>query len=702
MNLDKIEKIYNIYGFESREKKEDYIVFLFSHGYFRNVEIVHSQHFNIENIEKKYQQLKYPVNVVKFESLEKINADLFNGFFLVSELSHRLQKQYKQFVAERNLFGDDYKYIPCSYYMDNKEGTENIIEFLFSKIERDKSSLTILEAAAGYGKTCSVYELMNKLSEKNDRNFVPLFIELSKNRNARIFKYVLLDEIDRNFSSLSSDLVISEIRSGRVPLIIDGFDELLSSFEDNNQLNDDLIDNSQTMLDTIVELLEGDSNAKIIITSRKTSLISGKVLDGLILKLDSCPISRITLKEPKIESWLEPDKIDFLKNQKIPLGQFSNPILLKWLQKTDFSEFAEDNFSIHEILDTNLNTLFNREKERQQLPLKEEEQNDIFESFAGFLIELQISSEEPLFIFEIFKDILGDKIQEFITRYTDIKSRPNENEFIAKLTRHALLDTNKAMDKQIGFINDFIFGLYLAKVVIHNRFENKQPQICKDHIDKICTTYKIMPQQNKDELFDKLLPYIKDFDCANLLQIDAQIKGTITRSYFEVQLDGITFNDFNFSSSFEIRNCIFSNCVFINCLFGDNMIECQFMDCCFYDISYCFELGSEKFIYGCSNFFFNCIGINVDYSKEYNKIKKEEDVDIMERRILEQFWCPGRNNCDKRRQPKTLFRGFSQSEYKSVANSIDTLKKKKILLQTSYCLEINIAKIAEIREILGR
>ena len=155
MNLCEIEKIYNIYGFESREKKEeDYIVFLFSHGYFRNVEIVHSRHCNIENVVKKYQQLNFPVNVVKFESLEKIHDDLFDGFFLVSELSKRLQKQYKQFVKERNL--DDYTYIPCSYLMDNREGTENIINFLFSQIKSRGSSLTILEAAAGYGKTCSV------------------------------------------------------------------------------------------------------------------------------------------------------------------------------------------------------------------------------------------------------------------------------------------------------------------------------------------------------------------------------------------------------------------------------------------------------------------------------------------------------------------------------------------------------------------
>lgn len=64
-------------------------------------------------------------------------------------------------------------------------------------------------------------------------NFAPIFTELSKNRKAALFRYVLLDEIDRKFTSLSSELVISEIRNGKVPLIIDGFDELISRSNKN-------------------------------------------------------------------------------------------------------------------------------------------------------------------------------------------------------------------------------------------------------------------------------------------------------------------------------------------------------------------------------------------------------------------------------------------------------------------------------------
>lgn len=79
---------------------------------------------------------------------------------------------------------------------------------------------------------------------------------MNRDIKAALFRYVLLDEIDRKFTSLSSELVISEIRNGKVPLIIDGFDELISRSNKNMSDPNSVEDDSQTMLDTIAELFE--------------------------------------------------------------------------------------------------------------------------------------------------------------------------------------------------------------------------------------------------------------------------------------------------------------------------------------------------------------------------------------------------------------------------------------------------------------
>lgn len=699
MNIDIVEKLYNLYGFETKKKELDYVVFLYSSGYFHNIEIVfESETQVVKDIIKQYQNLRFPVNQVKFTTLDKLHEDLFSGFFLVSDLSAKLDKKYKTFVNERNLIDNDYQYIPCTYYKNGKDENDNIIDFLFNQINDNASSLTILEAAAGYGKTCTIFELMHKVSSLEKSTIVPLFIELSKNRNARIFKYVLLDEIDRNFSSLSSELVIAEIKKGRVPLIIDGFDELLASLQDTDITNSDIIENTQTMLQTIVELFKENSKAKVIITSRKTSLISGRVFDDLMLQLDDCPITKITLNEPTIRDWLDDEKISFLEKKNIPLQQFSNPILLKFLQRTKLIDFSNTTFSVKNILYDNFKALLHREIERQQLQLKEEEQEEIFIQFAAFLMDFQISSEEPSFIFDIFKEILDKKICNYLSRYTDSSTRPNENEFIGKLTRHVLLDTNKSMNNQIGFVNDFVFGLYMAKVIINPKYLRANTTVSFDHIDKICTTYKVMPKDDRDELFKKLIPYISNYEGSALLQIDAQINSHLSNNYDQIQIDGITFENFDFSSRNSVKSSIFANCIFKSCTFGNNIRNTQFINCSFYEISYVAE--GEDMIYEQNNFFYNCIGIEIDYSKDYQSY--EVVADSLEKKVLEIFWKPSYSSYNKYKHTKMIFSNFPQSQLKDVANAIEQLKRKKILVQSGYCLEINKSELNEIRSILGR
>ena len=190
MDINAVEQIYHLYGFETKKIDSTYGVFLYSSGYFRNIEIVYETETDIvTEIINEYQKLKFPVNQVLFSSIEKLHEDLFYGFFLVSELSEKLKRKYEAFVTERNFIDEDYQYVPCTYYKNGKDSKDNIIDFLFQQITEDTASLTILEAAAGYGKTCTISELMNKISQSNNTSFVPLFVELSNNRNARINMY---------------------------------------------------------------------------------------------------------------------------------------------------------------------------------------------------------------------------------------------------------------------------------------------------------------------------------------------------------------------------------------------------------------------------------------------------------------------------------------------------------------------------------
>ena len=69
------------------------------------------------------------------------------------------------------------------------------------------------------------------------------------------------------FLDLNSNLVKAEVQNGNVPIILDGFDELL------HRTNENTYENTEPMLSTIGELLK--KHAKIILTTRRTAIFDG-------------------------------------------------------------------------------------------------------------------------------------------------------------------------------------------------------------------------------------------------------------------------------------------------------------------------------------------------------------------------------------------------------------------------------------------
>ncbi|MBK7970292.1 MAG: hypothetical protein IPK08_15875 [Bacteroidetes bacterium] len=63
-------------------------------------------------------------------------------------------------------------------------GGSNLIQQVTEALAYDdKPVFVIIEAAAGFGKTCTAYELLKHFIE-NRSNLLPFFTELSKNREA--------------------------------------------------------------------------------------------------------------------------------------------------------------------------------------------------------------------------------------------------------------------------------------------------------------------------------------------------------------------------------------------------------------------------------------------------------------------------------------------------------------------------------------
>lgn len=706
-----IKNLYNLYGFEVLREEDAFVAFLMSNGYFNNLEILQlDSRWDVNPLVKEYTDIGYAVKVSKYVSYDETHRNLFNGFFYQNQITQRLLSEYNQYATQQaqKLGCTEYKFVPCKYVGDNNVIEKDAVEFIYKQIFQKGAQLIIVEAAAGFGKTSISYELIKKLAQ-NSQGTVPLITELSKNRRAQVFKYVLFSEIDAKFRGRSAKLVEKEIIEGNIPIIIDGFDELISKSipQGTEQTVDDDDESAQTMLSTIVKLLEGESNAKIVLTSRKNAIFAGELFSNWSEKwLKDCEITRIQIVPPAISDWLNAEQLAVLQEKNIQLSHISNPTLLTFLSSKSADDIRIEFTSVEDILNRYFQILLLREKERQTLLLSEEEQLLIMKRLAWNMVDL----DEAAFSFEDLKVILSLSVEEneingYLDRYEQslgIENCPTEEEFLAKLSHHALLDRIPNTSNLVGFINDFIFGYLIANYLL-NKSTNKKIQLTEikeKYWDLMITAYSVCCDQKRSELYNLLENSGLHFSAGMQLNSDTLLKKCVCHTYKDQYFDSVQFQKYTIIGSESFANCTFTSCIFDKCIISsDAFWECKFYGCQFYDVEI-----EKKQVWDCNLIFSNCNGID-----ELRRAANQKPVfipvtekELYEKKVLEQYWRPGSDHADHRRVFDTLFKGYSQQDYPGISDAIDRLCSEGILLRKNYCIELNFSQINKIKNILGR
>lgn len=447
-------------------------------------------------------------------------------------------------------------------------------------IEKEDPQLIIIEAAAGFGKTCSAYELLNHLvTGRTSKN--PLFTELSRNRGAKIFRYVLLDEIDLEYPSLNSELVKHEISTGRVPLIIDGFDELLTNanipIEDEQRIFEEV----ESMLDTIGSLLTGKT--KIILTTRRTTIFTGSNFNNWLIKWNSkFDTTVFSIREPKIKDWLGNEKYDSVKERNFPIQYIANPVLLSYLRNISIDDFVLLLEDQEGIVQNYFNFLLEREIERQNLNMNVSDQYLIFKNVAKILIELDCSSEEKEFFKQIIISENTSIINETRRLYSSV-NRPSIDEMANTLSNHALLDRKGRNENFIGFINDFVFGTFIGELLI----ESLPSEISKYSLYMIelgVTAYMVSSKEKKELLWNKIIESNTKIDIISLFKFDITLRECLMRSYIDGVFENLSIYSIVFSG-YKIGSSVYVNCTFRNCSFecsflhDVSFVNCKFISC---------------------------------------------------------------------------------------------------------------------------
>ncbi len=602
MTLNKIEyidKLFLSYNYQLANQSNHKVrVYTLRYGMYHAAEfILFDKGYDISKVKKEYSDLGFATDVRILDDIDEIEEYLFEGFFIKTPLGNELKNRYKHFVNRQlqNLpEGSTYKYINSSFDLLLQDESKNIIENksydsdietnLIDKINGLLSDINgavfiIIEAPAGFGKTCTANEILNTFSPSECKQ-LPFFTELSRNREARVFKHILLNEIDEQFpNGIKQNIVIEQISKGRIPLIIDGFDELISKESNKEEV--------ESMLTTIIELLKGD--AKIIITSRKTAIFnSDEFLNSIYDSNNDFSLARFEIKEPKIENWLDNDRIEVINNAKFPVAQIANPVLLSYLRNIslDFLKSYVHETNDGALIDKYLDYLLKREQQRQNLKLDNEDQLSIFRKLVRFMTEYNITAESKETIKDFIKEYNQKILQSSLKLYI-AEEKPSIEDLVETLSNHVFLDRKPNGD--VGIINDFIFGHLIGENLIlekyQEHYENYEKIIPQDFATKSIDSFKIQSKNKKETLWSIFNDDDFDYDIGFYFDLDYTFSKQPSRIYknlfvLDRELSGLKFNEKCKFESSAFSSIIFNSCVFdINLFFDTSFQNCSFYNC---------------------------------------------------------------------------------------------------------------------------
>lgn len=613
---EQIWRIYERYGYRTAEIEECFIIFVLENVMYPAVDILifceDSQQYQEQK--SRYSEKGYGVHVTVYQGLSSVEDYLFKGFFRVEAVARQLEKNYERYAERQMKLYDrdksEYRYIPIRYSVENNfesvTDTDSLVDSIFRNMQGDHPVLIIIEAAAGFGKTSTAYELIHQYSTKLP-DVRPFFMELAKDRTARTFHYLLLSQIEQQFEILmKNDVVLHNIRQGRIPLIIDGFDELLSADLDNGGVSADFKE-VETMLSTITDLLTDRS--KVVLTTRKTAIFSGEsFIDWYYDRVDSSiqfDIIRYQLNAPSLHDWLDARRRKAFGERNIGTS-IANPVLMGYLRYIGDQEFDEIIQNPFMLADKFFNFMLKREIERQDLPFSVADQFTILRRLAALFGGFNITSDTRKSV----KDSLLELNQQLISHKTIIK----DAESIANtLTNHALLDRKGT--ENIGFLNDFIFGTLFMHSMVNNDEDlvDYYRETSYPFLEKAILAAEVADETDRSLFYDRLQIYCHLNDALRFWAA-VKLKCTSLGNYSGVSFDaGALYNPvehcnfaFGFGNSFcecsfsnfDFRHCHFNfdqidQCTFINCRFEDCTRDGSTLQCEFYN---CTELPSQHFI----------------------------------------------------------------------------------------------------------
>jgi hypothetical protein len=709
VSKERIIELYSKYGFDYRKNLSNgnFLAFTFKSGFFHNAEIVSLNLAERSKVEQEMERVVVQLELLGFstkkafyENIEDIEKVLFDGFFNVSEWKVKISSEYNEH-CKRTLSvlpdeADNYSYIQVPYLKNNKKENEDIIKDICDNLFKEGPQLNIIEAPAGFGKTCTSYEIINTLVKNYHDAPIPFFTEFSRDRQARVFSHIFVREVDRSFNSVNSDVVIDEVKQGKIVVVLDGFDELLHdkspSFDESKKFED-----AQPMLETIGELLTG--NAKIILTSRRSAIFDGEMFNDWVNRYeDKFTINRYKLDKPEIQNWIKPTRLEKLNETSIDISKLSNPVLLSFLRFVNDETFEKLCKEPSKIVDQYFSSMLNREMDRQELRMNPQQQTELLKYVAENMCDNNYTADSKEKIIKVIKDKGAELLNEVRTLYSP-KDRPTIDKLATTLSNHAFFDRSNQGENNIQFINEFVFGNYIAESIV----TCNEDWLASDErfVEPAVLSYLPRDSKSKMLLWKKLESMNEFLDSSTRMKFEANLTNHIEENaYSNADITSLNLKNLDIFKTGSIKGSIFNECSF-NCVnFNlDNFEDITFLNCTFWSCTFSAKKPPEVNFYNCrdNNQFID----NIEEQEVQDNSEAEKNIPYY---IFSKIWPIGSASIDRLH----YFTGnlFKTDEFskKEINKEIKRLKKEEFILGANDVnfITINKTKIIEIKSILGR
>jgi hypothetical protein len=694
----RLTETYRRYGFSLARQTADVLVFTLKTGYFDNADIVPSRpDVDVTKTFDEFTQIGFACTVRQILSPEEAERQLFRGFFSVEFTRERLQTNYRKFtksIIAPYGAGAQYSYVNAPYRVNGVEGAQTVPTEILSRLSQNRPILFLIEAAAGFGKTCTAQEIVRGLVDNAE--YLPLYSELSRNRQARVFRHILLDEIDHTFPLLGSRLVQSEIQNGRVITVLDGFDELLRVKEDASDF-----EYREPMLETISDYLKG--SAKIILTTRRTVLFDGDDFHKWVENhANEFELIRIKISEPRVTDWLPAGRIDRMRSLGIDLSHIANPVLLSYLKFISDQSFGDVCSDAESIVDSYFGFMLERERIRQDLRMDVAHQKEVLSSIAKDMMSFGYTAEGRDYIIDHILRAHGPLLDRVQLAYSSAE-KPSRDELANKLASHALLDRNSSETDKISFVNEFAFGHFIAGNIIADKawFDDDMR-----FIEPAVLSYIPRNIDARQDLWRSLSAVLDYLPVSSKIEIALKLDIPIAFPLEDGEAEGIRFRGTTIGLStvaaFQFNDCWFMNCTFLkSSLRNVSFLQCRFYECVVVEDAN--GVDGAIYLLGCT--------IDLETSAALGRsnalvAQRTADRDrALERYILEKFWPVGRDKVMHIHRPaKILCARSADFGPEELYRALNALTRRDILSesQTQGFFELNLNFVSEIREVLGR